>query len=348
MSKNKFKVIVFMGVLVANLLLSCKIIKAIEYEVEIQGLENLTYGNELEEVKVIGNSQIEGKFSIENSNRRLDEVGEIDLVIKFDPTDSSYESKIINYPATVEPKKVEIIFADRIYKQYDGTSEIKLPDYSYIGIIEDEVEVEGKITGSLLTTYPSENVPLTLGGIHLEGEKKDCYQLVLDGHEAIIYPAKLEKGGDNATIITLPKNLYIDVNYILKVNNKEENRKVNDLYTSFLSYSYQVFNHSNIELKLNSKVKFNMVVSSYYMNKERLKLFELTSDGEYKEIEYRYINGRLLFEMESDSQLVLATRNIEYDFIVFFSSILVISVGLGIVYYRKNSKIKSKDKSEVI
>lgn len=342
MSKNKLKFVIFIFAFLSFLVFKSDFVLASDYTISIESVDNLVYGNKLKDGYINGKSSIDGEFSFYKQENIIDSVGETEIEIIFTPDDlQNYETRKINFIANVEKRKIFVIFEAPIYKQHDGTTGVNLPNFSYGGIINNEVSIEGSLIGNFSATYVGEDIPVILSGITIEGEKNEYYYVDLLEHSGRIYPSKLEKGGENATTITLDKGVYVDVGYSLKVIKEDYNASIcDDMYTSFLKYSYVVYNHNGIEMDVDGNFKVQMSISQDIMNTERLKLFELTSDGEYKKLEYSYIDDEIGFSIDSGSVLVISTRNIEYKFIFLFSAILLFSLVFVIVYRWKNSRIK--------
>lgn len=340
MSKNKLKFLLFFSFSLLFMFVNNNYVNAQDYNISINSLEGLTYGNKLKDVKINGNSEgVEGTFYFYNQEYVLDTVGEIELEIFFVAKNSS-EVKSITVTKEVLPKKISVWFENPLYKQYDGLSTLNLPNYSYVGIINNEVSVEGTLIGNVTATYVGDAIPVVLSGVTIVGEKSDCYYLDLLEHNARIYPSVLEKNGENASKITLDKDVYVDISYSLNVKKDNGNELIDNKYTSFAKYSYEVYDYNNEKINVSGKYDILMKIDEDVMNKERLKVFELTKDGEYKELVYTYRNGEIHFKMDSTSSLVLSTRDIEYHFIILFSAILIFSLIFVIVYRLKNSKIK--------
>ena len=317
---------------------SCQI-KASEYQIGVEKVEGLVYGNKLKDVTIYGNSiGIEGEFSFDNGELVLDKIGEITLEILFIEKGTN-EVKKINYNAIVEKRKISVFFTSPIYKQYDGNDKINLPEYSYEGIINNEVTVKGTLTGVLSATYVSEDIALTLSGVEIEGEKKDCYYLDLLQHSARIYPSTLEKAGNNATQIVLDKDIYVDIGYSLKVEELECGEAIDSKYTAFKGYKYLVYSHNNNLLEVDGNFQIKMKIEDKIAKKERLEVFELTKDGEYRKIEYKIEAGHIYALISNDSTLILATRDIEYHFIALFSFVLIFYLLFIIVYRLKHSRM---------
>lgn len=333
MSKNSFRYILFIGLLFLFGIVFSNKIDAINQDISVTNIEGLVYGNTLGNATIYGNSNgVEGVFTFADKDRILSTVGEIELEVLFIPKDSNSIVKI-NYLGIVEKRKISVVFDSPIYKQYDGNTSIDLPRHSYKGILHNEVTVEGVLLATLSASYVSEGIPVILSGIEIVGEKKDYYYLDLLGHYARISPSKLEKEGSLATTIYLDKNVYVDVGYILRVNSKEESKRINDTYTSFKTYTYNVYSHNNTLLTVAGTLDIYTKVEKGLLDKERLALFELTKDGEYKQLDYS-INGEYLnVKIAGGSAIVFATRNIEYHFIVLFS-FLLLCYGIFIVVYR--------------
>lgn len=343
MIKNKLKFVIFFCCFLLFLIVGNNKVSASEYNVEVTSIEGLVYGSELKNAKIKGNSSIEGSFSFYNSDIILDSVGNVNIEVLFVPSDlDNYDVKKINVLSYVSRRKIEIIFNGVIRKQYDGLSSINLPAYSYEGIIDDEVSVVGNLKGELKGIYVGEDIGIVLSGVEIVGEKKDCYYLDLLEHRGHVYPSTLEKEGENATKITLDKNVYVDTRYRLQVSVNEEVKKINSDYSSFKKFNYNVYNHNNVKIDVEGKFNVMMIANKEDINNERFALFELTRDGEYRQIDYDYHDGKLIFEIDSDSSVVFTTRNIEYDLLILFGGILLFSLVFVIVYAIKNSKMKEE------
>ena len=342
MSKNKLKFVIFIFAFLSFLVFKSDFVLANDYTISIESVDNLVYGNKLKDGYINGKSSISGEFSFYKQENVINSVGETEIEIIFTPDDlENYETKKVNFVANVEKRKIFVIFEAPIYKQHDGGTGVNLPCFSYGGIINNEVNVAGTLVGNFSATYVGEDIPIVLSGITIEGEKSEYYYVDLLEHSGRIYPSKLEKGGENATIINLDKGVYVDVGYSLKVSKEDYNTSIcNDMYTSFLKYSYIVYNHNGVKMDVDGNFKVQMSISQEIMNTERIKLFELTSDGEYKKLDYSYIDGEIRFSIASQSELVICARNIEYKFIFLFSAILLFSLIFVIVYRWKNSRIK--------
>lgn len=344
MIKNKLKYIIFIPLFVLFFAFFSVEIKASDYPVTINNVTNLVYGNKLKDAIIDGeSSEVEGEFSFYNKEIVLDRVGEIELEIIFVPKDSN-EVKKISYNAIVEKREISIFFFSPIYKQYDGSDNIKLPAYTYQGIINEEVSIQGGLRGKLTATYVSEDIPIILSGIEIVGDKKDCYYLDLLEHSARVYPSTLNKSGVNETQIIIDEGVYVDIGYSLKVEEQNKQEKINDKYTGFKVYKYDVYSYNNVLLEINSEYQVKMVIDEDIKNKERLALFEVTKDGEYKKLNYNIKDSEIHFTIDSNSKVVFATRNIEYHFILLCTSILIFYAVFIVVYRCKNSKILNGSK----
>lgn len=341
MSKNKLKFVVFIVSFLAFIFFCPDFIRASEYEINVSSIEGLSYGNKLNEATIVGSSEIEGEFSFYQGDSVLKDIGEIDVEIVFTPSDlQTYSSKKVTIKGNVSPRKISVFFYTPLYKQYDGNTTIDLPDCSYVGIIDNEVNVVGKLVGVLDGSYVGQGIGVTLSGVTIEGENSECYYIDFYEHTARIYPSTLEKEGENATIIRLERDVYVDTIYSLKVVVDEEERLIKDKYTSFLTYSYEVYNHNNQLINVEGKYDVLMSIDESVINIERLNVYELTSKGEYKELAYAYKNGKIHFIIDNGSSIVFATRNIEYGLIVLFSGILVFSLLFVVVYRYRNNKVR--------
>lgn len=345
MSKNKLKFVIFSLLFLFFSYVGITEVRAQDYSVSVTNVEGLVYGDKLKDASIEGTSSIPGKFSFLNQNKVLEDIGEVELEIVFTPLDlNNYDSKKITMNGIVEKRRISVVFETPLYKQYDGSLNINLTKYSYSGIINNEVTVKGNLSAILSASYVGEDIGVILSGVEIEGEKKDYYYIDFLEHQAKIYPSFLEKLGDNHTIITLDKDIYVDLDYELRVEKYEAKEDVNSKYTSFYKIEYDVYDNDNELIDVGGNYKISTKIDKSLFNRERLHLFELTSTGEYKEIDYYYDGERLNCNIQSDSSLVFATRDIECELIVLFSGILVFYFIFIIVYRLKNSKMKGNIK----
>lgn len=311
-----------------------------DYNIEIERIEGLVYGDNYAKAKIIPKIQdIEGAFSFAHPQRVANSIGEILVWITFTPDDIETYGGPISWQETavVEKRNIEIVFETPIYKQYDGTTDVILPAYRYVGILDDEVTVVGNLTGQFSGSYVEEEVGIILSGVQVEGAKKDYYNLVLDGHSGRIHPSYINDAY-NTVSIEFSKNVYVDVMATVIVEKEENSELVNDLYTSFMSYGFTVFDHNNEIISINGRYKVGLKIGDNVANLERLQVFEMDAYNNYKELSYTYNNGVMFFEMSPDSKIVFTTRNIEYNFIYMFVGILFVSFVFMIIYWIFNSR----------
>lgn len=340
MGKNRIGLWLFISIGMLFCFFSSAKVNAQDYNIEVESVENLIYGNRLEEAQIIAHSDIEGSFVFSDPSIVLDNVGNIELSIQFRAKNIEYTENI-TFLSVVSPRKISVVFERPIYKQYNGDTSIQLPTHEYAGIINDEVSVEGVLNGELLGSYVGEGIGVVLSGIEVIGEKKDCYYIDLTEHSARIYPSVLEKDGENHTKIFLENDMYVDIGYSLKVVETEIKAPVGDKYTSFVKYEYLVYNHNNSILEFTDKYKISMKVNDEILKNERLGVFELDKNGEYSELEYQIADGVISFEINRESSIVFATRNIEYNLILIFSAFLLVIFTFIGVYRIINVKRKN-------
>lgn len=341
MGKNKLKITIFTVFVALLTMFFSSEISARDYNVSVEKVEGLIYGNSLQNASIIGKSDgVEGEFSFANSDMVLTQIGEIVLEINFKPNDSN-EIKKINFTGIVERRKIDIVFDSLIYKQYDGTDSIALPKYSYAGIINNEVSVEGDLTARLSASYVSKDIPIILGGVEIVGEKRYCYYIDFLEYTGTIYPSVLEKPGVNATEITLDQDVFVNVDYNLRVLEYENNTSIDKKYTGFNMYQYGVYDHNNRPIDVSGSFDVVMNLNDNVVKKERLALFELTSTGEYKKLDYNINDGRIYFSIANDSSVIFATRNIEYRLIMLFVAVLGMYL-LFLIAYRIKCKLTNK------
>lgn len=336
----KIFVFIFMGLLIS--FVDNSKVSALDYSLSVDSVENLVYGNEYGEGTINGTTDIQGEFSFEHEDDKINDVGQTSVDIIFTPQDTRYPIKKLTINAVIEQRKISVVFDSLLHKQYDGTTNLQLPEYRYDGILNDEVSIVGDLKATLESGYVGETVLVDFSGIEIQGTKKDFYYLDLENHTARIYPSTLQNYGHNATTIMLDDDVFVDIGYSLKVDKKDVNENIENLYTSFAKYDYVVYNHKGIVENVDGQYKVTMNLSNDIMNMKRLELFELTNSGEYKELNYTYKDGKISFSIDSHSSFVLATRDIEYKFIWLFSSILFIYACAIVVSKVRNEKVKSK------
>ena len=79
-----------------------------------------------------------------------------------------------------------------------------------------------------------------------------------------------------------------------------------------------------------------MTIKQEILSKERLEVFECLSDDACKKLNYTYNNGVMYFEMDPDSKIIFTTRNVEYDAIMLFCGVLVVSFVSVVIYWIAN------------
>lgn len=330
---------IFVGFLF--LLFSNAKVEALDYNIRVDSVENLVYGNTLKDAYIVGDSDIEGEFVFVNPNQVIDTMGNMEINIKFVASNIDY-TEYIKFIYEVSPRKISVVFNEPLYKQCDGSTSIVLPTYNYDGIIENEVNVIGTLKGELLASYVGEDIGVVLSGISIDGEKSDHYYLELNEHKARVYPSVLEKDGENYTRITLEKDVYVDIGYSLKVVETKVNEIVENKYTSFAKYDYLVYSHTNEIMEIDGRYIINMKVNDAILNNERLGVFQLNNAGEYKEIEYQIKDGFISFVLDKDCSVIFATRNIEYYLIIIFTLFLIVIFSFIFIYRYVNMKKQSK------
>jgi len=313
-----------------------------DYTVDIT-IEGLEFGDRYGDGEIVVIEQsIPGTFSFVYPDDIVNQTGVINIGVNFIPEDrDTYATMYMSIEVEIEAIDVIIVFDSPIYKQHDGTDEAILPTYSVNGIIHDSVSVIGVLEGKYATTLISDNIPIILSGLSLQGTYSGAYNLVLDGHTGRIHPSYLQDLANRVTL-DLDDDVFISGNYNLNLKSEKESKIVNEKYTSFNKYSFLVYDQNGRKLEIKGKYEVSLRVDDKIMKKERLALFELDENNNYKELEYTYNNGIIYFEMDTDSSLVFTTRNVEYHFIIIFSGILLFSLGFVVVYTIKNSKINEQ------
>jgi hypothetical protein len=114
------------------------------YTIEIDRVDGLTYGDKISDGNIVIKEQsIPGELFFQHPERTINSAGEYTVWITFIPEDKATYGNGVSIPfvANVAKKNIEIIFDSPIYKRYDGTENIDLPTYSYIGIINNEITI---------------------------------------------------------------------------------------------------------------------------------------------------------------------------------------------------------------
>ena len=296
------------------------------YDIAIEGLE---YGDKYSDGEIVIKEQSEpGTFVIACPDDVVNQTGIIFIGVNFIPDNEGYPSEYFQVEVEIKAIDVIIVFDSLIYKQHDGSDVAILPGYSLDGIIHDSVSVEGKLEGRYETTLVSDNIPITLSGISLKGDYSGAYNLILTGHTGRIHPSYLQDVANRVTL-DLDENVFISGNYNLNVKQEDDNHNIIDKYTSFSKTSFAVYDQTNRKIEIDGKYKATYKIDKEIMAKERLAIFELDENNNYKELEYIYSNGVLYFEIDTSSSVVFATRNIEYHYIALFSGILLFSLAIS-------------------
>ena len=125
-----------------------KIEASSNYTVEIERIDGLVYGNKYSTGQIVVKTQtIPGTFKYAFPNDIAMKTGQITIAVDFVPLDESYMGIRLFPKAIVEKRPINILFDSMIYKQYDGTDKVNLPDYIYDGILEgDDVSVVGDLS----------------------------------------------------------------------------------------------------------------------------------------------------------------------------------------------------------
>ena len=323
----------------------CNIVSASDsddYEVEIE-IVGLEYGDKYGDGEIVVKKQtIPGEFVYLYPNDVVNRTGIINIGINFIPQDrDTYGTSYMSVEVEIRAIDVVIVFDSPIYKQHDGTDFAPLPEYSINGIIHDSVSVVGELVGKYSTTLVSDDIPIILSGISLEGEYSGAYNLILDGHTGRIHPSYLQDVANRVTL-DLDENVFISGNYNLNLKKENTNDLINEKYTAFSKYGFIVYDQNNRQLDIQGNYKVALKIDEKIVKKERIALFELDENNNYKELEYTYEGGILYCNIDTNSEVVFATRNIEYHFIILFSGILLFSLGFVVVYVIKNSKINKQ------
>ena len=317
-----------------------------DYIADVERVDGLVYGNEISTGEIVVKSQnIEGTFMFSHPDRIVNSAGTISVWVTFIPKDTATYGNGVSMPvsAYVAKRNIEVIFNSPIYKRYDGTDSIVLPEYEYAGILysditENSIGVVGELVAKYSGSYVAEEVGVILSGISIEGPKKDCYNLVLTGHTGRIHPAYVRDVSNNVSI-EFDENVYVDVLATVRVKKEADNKDVNKDYTSFMLYDFSIYDHNNEKLDVGGNYSVQLRVDKHLIETERLEIFELNKNNEYIKLDYTYNEGVMVFVIKADSQIVFTTRDVEYNIIFVLSGILVFSFVFVVFNWVKISKI---------
>lgn len=266
---------------------------------------DISYGEPLFQSKLDGGrANVDGVFYWKNEKKIL-EVGTYTEMVVFQPFNSDYEEKEILVDIVVNRRRVYIKFEDDIYKQYDGTTSITLPNYIVGGVIDSGVFVRGNLEGQLESSLVGESV-VNLSGVELVGAKSFNYYLDLNGFRATIYRTSVEKFGNIKDKVEFGLNTYVAndaVIYVEKVENHAIEKKGYNVYDVYDIYLKSDEERIDISDKVNVKVKIDEN-SLNYRNFEVYNYY----NGSYQKLDFKYEDGYILYTADGLGNLVFMQK----------------------------------------
>lgn len=304
---------------------------------EVPIASDIHYGQPLFESSLTGGkSNVDGTFRWKNETVVRD-VGEYFETVVFTSNEGNIEFDI---KVKVNPKRVYIKFEDLLYKQYDESDVIQLPNYVVHGIIDKDVYVKGCLEGKLENIFIGENNKVLLSGIKLVGDIKNNYYLDLDGFTASVYPSSIEKkNGSFSEKIVFLDDVFVPLDSTIQVKERtvslgKEGYLINkeyDIYVESKGVRVEVNGESIVKIQFDGNV----------LAKKRLSLFNYY-DGEYHELDYSYEEGYLVYRCNGLGVLVVAVKKIDYTWLVVLISVFLflLLVIVLIVLFKKRKKIE--------
>ena len=308
--------------------------------------EDIEYGEPLFESAILGGlTNVDGVFKWKDPELILD-VGVHSVEVIFDPDEETHPELTVKVNINVNKKRVYIKFEDDIYKQYDDSREIVLPNYIVLGISShDDVYVSGKLKGILESGLVSDSTNVMLEGIELKGERKDNYYLDLSGFKARVYPRKIEKLFGDKNKIEFSSNIYVPIDSMINVEKLDDINLVKDGYE--IKEIYDIYLISNLNrVDVNGKVKVKAKVDEKSFLYKRLEIFNYYN-GEYQKIvDYKYEDGYFIYEASGLGQLIFTQRKLNYTWVYYLILLLVLScISFVVIKLVKKRKRINKYKS---
>ncbi len=283
---------------------------------------DIVYGEPLFQSRLVGGkANVEGVFAWKDE-REILEIGEYTKMVVFQPFSDLYKNKEFSVNIKVNKRRVYIKFEEEIYKQYDGTTNISLPNYVVGGVIDNGVYVRGELQASLESSLVGESL-VNLSGVELVGEKSFNYYLDLSGFSATIYRTSVEKFGDIKDKIEFSSNTYIANDaliYVEKLQNhlldKEGYEIVNvyDIYLKSGGDRIDVANRVNVKIKIDEG----------NFNYEKLEVYSYYK-GSYEKLDYKYEDGYIFYTSHSLGNLVFAQKLENYWWIYACITLVIFS-----------------------
>lgn len=305
--------------------------------IELPIPDELTYGAPLFESKLVGGiANVEGKFYWENELLTYD-VGEHTTKVVFKPTNSEYSEVVFDIRVKYNKRRVYIKFEDDIYKHYDGTTFIDLPNYVIGGIIDKTVFVRGNLKGEFENALIGNNNVL-FSGLELVGEKKDNYYLDLEPIKGTIYRIHVEKFGDEKHRVSFKGETYVPADsllYVNKLDDKSFNKKnysIREVYDIYLE-------SDNKRINVNNLVEVKVKLDKKSLNHKRIRVFNY-SNGVYEKVDYKYEDGYIVYQASSLGNLVIAQKKLSFWWLYLLGIVFVLII-MTIIFVKR---YKGKEK----
>ena len=313
-------------------------------------VEELSYGEPLFESQITGGeANVPGSFFWKYSTRSF-EIGTYVETIVFTPTDSSYDSVEIFVNVVVNKRRVFIKFEDEIYKQYDGTDSIKMPNYIVGGILKsDNIFIRGELESKLESALIGEN-NVILSGLELVGDKAKNYYLDLSGFKATVHPRFVEKFGSIKHKVEFSSEIFVPVNSLIYVDQEDSNSLKKEHYTIKSIYDVYLMNDGSI-VDVDKEVIVKIQIPQTDLKYKRLNVFNYYN-GVYESVDYNYENGYIIYRASSLGKLVITQKNIDFSWIYVVSGgvalVALLFIGTKIFSGKeKINKYKSKKRGKV-
>lgn len=317
-----------------------KVINAEEYVIsELPVSEDLIYGEPLFESGLNGGvSSVPGVFSWKNENDIL-EAGTISQKVIFTPSNNELNAKEFEVNVTIHPRRVYLSFQNDLYKQYDGSNVLRLPEYIVNGILGSEIFVRGNLVANLDSAFVGENINVTLSGIELVGEKKNNYYLDLGGFKATVYPKFIEMFGSVKNRIDFNNHTYVSMHSVIYVNEIDVSLE-KEGYKIVKEYEVKVKN-DNLDIDIKDNVKVKIKIDNF--NDKGLVLYNYYNQ-QYEELDYVYEDGYLIYKCNGLGVLVLAEEIIDYKWMFITFGIMFFILFIIFVIYIVFKLLKNKKK----
>lgn len=306
----------------------------------------IDYGEPLfESILKGGSANVDGVFKWVNNELVL-EAGEHEAEVIFEPYEPFFPTVSFFVRIKVNQRRVYLKFEREIYKQYDESRDIKLPNYIVGGIRKgDGVYVDGELKGVLESGLVSASTRVFLSDIELVGDKKENYYLDLDGFSATVYPRFIEKFVGDKNRVQLDKNVYVPINTAIFVNEVLDEKIEKDGYKILNSYDVYLASDGN-RVDMSNPVKVKVKLDESNLKYKKLKVYNYYNNSFEEIVDYKYEDGYLTYSASSLGQLVFAQKKVNLWWVYLLCSLLVaFLIAFVTIYALKNRKKINKYKS---